>query len=439
MPILCSTYDQSGGGPPTGAPIDLTLNSDNTKVLTADARAIKQALTKIDGVYNITTTLPGNTAGFEVVVDRSAASRFGVSIFQIAQTIQGATEGVEVFSITQGTEDVPVVLKNSLSFDALDDTQTNQISPDKLRALTVQNNRGEAITLGSVIDIRVQEADTVIRHQDGERFVGITADIESGFNSQEVRERFDARVAELVSPEVSYSFGGEQAEQDESFQEVFVALLAGIFLMFAILILQFGRWRQVLMVMSVLFYALAGVLIGLFISGSSLSFPAMLGTIALFGIVVNNSLILVSVFNQLRVAHPDWTINEVVIEGSVMRLRPILLTTFTTIIGVSPLLYASAIWAPIAYAIIFGLLFCVFVTLAIIPLLYRRFEGFAYGSWRDLGGWLVHTAIILIIPIGALIAVAVVASQSEISTAFGLYAGLVIALALTYIVAKSRK
>ena len=218
-----------------------------------------------------------------------------------------------------------------------------------------------------------------------------------------------------------------------------MALLAGVFLMFAILILQFGRWRQVLIVMSVLFYALAGVLIGLFISGNTLSFPAMLGTIALFGIVVNNSLILVSVFNQLRVAHPEWTIDKVVTEGAVMRLRPILLTTFTTIIGVSPLLYASAIWAPIAYAIIFGLLFCVFVTLAMIPLLYRRFEGFAYGSWRDIGGWLVHTAIILIIPVGALVAVAVIANQSTISTAFGLYAGLVIALALTYIVAKTRR
>lgn len=428
-----------GGGPPTGSAIDLTLNSENTKILTENARLIKRSLENIEGVYNINTTLPGNTAGFEIIVDRNAASRFGISILDIARSIQGATEGVEVFTITQGTEDIQVVAKNSLDFDSLTGTQTNRIDIDKIRAITVQNNQGEFITLGSMIDIAIQEANTTIRHQEGKRFVGITADIEEGYNNQSVREQFKVRVGELVSPEVSYSFGGEQAEQDESFQEVFVALLAGIFLMFAILILQFGRWRQVLIVMSVLFYALAGVLIGLFVSGSSLSFPAMLGTIALFGIVVNNSLILVAVFNAIRVRQPDWTINQVVIEGSVMRLRPILLTTFTTIIGVSPLLYASAIWAPIAYAIIFGLLFCVFVTLAMIPLLYRRFEGFAYGSWRDVGGWLMHTAIILIIPIGALIAVAIIASQSEISTAFGLYAGLVIALALAYIVAKSRK
>jgi Cu/Ag efflux pump CusA len=208
--------------------------------------------------------------------------------------------------------------------------------------------------------------------------------------------------------------------------------------MFAILILQFGRWRQVLIVMSVLFYALAGVLIGLFVSGNSLSFPAMLGTIALFGIVVNNSLILVSVFNQLREANPDWTINEVVLAGSALRLRPILLTTFTTIIGVSPLLYASAIWAPIAYAIIFGLLFCVFITLLVVPILYRRFEGLAYQSWKSVSGWAMHSGILLAVPALVLIAIAVVASRAAISTTFGLYAGLIAAIILTYVITRIR-
>ncbi|MFW0871253.1 MAG: efflux RND transporter permease subunit [Patescibacteria group bacterium] len=428
-----------GGGPPTGSAIDITLNSEDTAILAPDARRIAQALREVPGVYNVNTTLPGNTAGFAIIVDRSAASRFGISIFQIAQAIQGATEGIEVFTITRSNEDVRVMVKNSLAFDELTDTQTNRITPDKLRALSVKNPQGVAISLGSMIDIELQEANTVIRHQDGNRFVGITADIEAGFNKEELRKEFNHNLDDLVSDGVVYSFGGEQAEQNESFQEIFVALIAGLFLMFAILILQFGRWRQVLIVMSVLFYALAGVLIGLFISGNSLSFPAMLGTIALFGIVVNNSLILVSVFNELRITHPDWTISEVVIEGSVMRLRPILLTTLTTIIGVSPLLYASAIWAPIAYAIIFGLFFCVFITLAMIPLLYRRFEGFAYGSWKSVWSWIIHTAIILILPTGALIGVAVLANQSSISTAFGLYAGLVLALAMTYIITKSRK
>ena len=427
-----------GGGPPTGAAVDVSFTSENTPLLRETVREAERLLFSLEGTENVDTTLSGNTSGFDIAVDRNAASRFGVSVSDIARTIRGATDGVELFELTIDGEDVPVVVRNRLDSTSTG-IITNRITPDLLRSLEVINNRGESIVLGNIITIAVAEADIEITRSDGERVEGVTAEVGEDYNPGEVRAAFTQQLEEMVPQGVSYAFGGEQSEQDESFREVGVAFVAGIFLMFAILILQFGRWRQVLIIMSVLLYALSGVIIGLFISSNALSFPAILGTIALFGIVVNNSIILVSVFNNLRHQHPEWSVDQVVQEGSVSRLRPIILTTITTIIGVSPLLTASAIWAPIAYAIIFGLLACVFVTLLMVPILYRRLEGFIEGPWSSVWSWWINILILIIVPTIVLIAVARLGIQVELSTGLAMYAGIVIAGSLAYIFTHIRR
>ena len=428
-----------GGGPPTGSAVDVSFVSDDTALLRSTTREAEQALVAIDGAVNINSDLSGNTAGFEVVVDRNAATRYGVQISSIAQAIRGATNGVELFEVTDDGDDVTVVLKNRLVDDGIGDIETNRITPDDLLALSVSNANGQPILLGSMVEIVLSEADRQISHTDGNRVAGITADVDEGYNPGDIRAQFEEQLVDIVPRGVTYSFGGEQSEQDESFAEMGVAFLAGIFLMFAILILQFGRWRQVLIIMSVLLYALAGVVIGLALSGNAVSFPAMLGTIALFGIVVNNSIILVSVFNALRIEHPDWDMDQVVIEGSSTRLRPILLTTVTTIVGVSPLLTASAIWAPIAYAIIFGLLFCVLVTLALVPILYRRFEGFRTGAWASVWSWWINMILLVIVPVGIMITLVVVGAKVEWGTLLSMYVALLVGGVAAYVLTHTRK
>ena len=118
-----------------------------------------------------------------------------------------------------------------------------------------------------------------------------------------------------------------------------------------------------------------GIAIGLTLTGNALSFPSLMGLIALIGIVVNNSIILVDVMNKLRVQHPEWDIDKVVLEGSASRLRPIILTAITTVIGITPLLFTASFWAPLALSIIFGLTFSVIITLLLIPTLYNRNPG----------------------------------------------------------------
>ena len=189
--------------------------------------------------------------------------------------------------------------------------------------------------------------------------------------------------------------------------------------------------------MSVIPFALAGVLLGLFVSGNSFSFPAILGLIALAGIVVNNSIILVSVFNELRTNNPEMSIEDVVVEGSASRLRAIILTTITTVIGVSPLLTASAIWAPIAYAIIFGLSFCVLVTLVFVPLLYRRLELFRSQGWSHVGGWWLTVLIGLLLPLVFVGLTIWVLTKVQGSTALALVISVIVGGIIIYVASNS--
>jgi len=427
------------GGPPTGAPVEVNFSSSNTDLLRSAAREAEAVLAGLPGAINVDTTLPPNNSGFNVLVDRNALFRFGVNLNSVATAIVGATDGIELFEITENSDDVRVVIRNRLDYEQVDTTETKEITADRLGQLRVVNNRGQEILLGSLISFELAEADSEVQHKDGKRDVTVSSDIEEGINAGELRAVYKEKLEELVPEGVTFSFGGEAAEQNQSQTETFIAFLAGIFLMFSILILQFGKWRQTMIILSVIPFALGGVLLGLFISGNALSFPAMLGLIALAGIVVNNSIILVSVFNQVRAKNPEWSLEEVVVQGAAMRLRPVVLTTVTTIIGVSPLLTQSALWSPIAYAIIFGLFFCIFVTLAMIPLLYRRLEGFREKKVRDVFSWLWTVLVILLVPLIIAVIGSVVFTKLSGEAQIGLVVFGVIAGILIYVLTHIHK
>ena len=133
-------------------------------------------------------------------------------------------------------------------------------------------------------------------------------------------------------------------------------------------------------VLTILPYSLIGIFTGLSLTGSSLSFPSMMGFIALSGIVVNNSILLIDMMNHLRRQDPDRPIREVVLDAAGNRLRPILLTMMTTVIGMIPLIFAGDLWSPLAYAVMFGLIFSVVITLVLIPIIYHRKPGALNGG-----------------------------------------------------------
>jgi len=147
------------------------------------------------------------------------------------------------------------------------------------------------------------------------------------------------------------------------------------------LILQFNSFKQTFFIVAGVLLSLIGVLFGLTAIGSVFSFPSFIGVIALAGIVVNNAIILIDTMNAMKLERKELNIREVVVESSILRLRPVLLTTLTTVIGMIPLLFSSAMWGPLAFSIIFGLSFATIITLILIPVLYIR----AYSKLDDVG------------------------------------------------------
>ena len=170
-------------------------------------------------------------------------------------------------------------------------------------------------------------------------------------------------------------YGGENEDVDRSFLEMGLSLIAGLILMLGILVLQFNSIRYTLYLLSIIPLSLIGVLMGLTLTGQALSFPSMLGVIALSGIIINHAIILLDSMYHLIRDQGTRTLEDVVVEAASIRLRPIFLTTVTTVVGMVPLSLVSSLWGPLAVSVMFGLTFAMVLTLVYIPLLFFRFPG----------------------------------------------------------------
>ena len=367
---------QLAGGPPVGTPIVINFKGDDLNVLEQLAIDSARILRSIDGTNAVTTSTKNDNTEFVLEVDKAKAVALGLDPFMVAQTLRTAIEGAEATTINTPEQDVKVMVKLNLNPAYMDPHKTNEVVPDAIRNIQLQTQNG-TVLLGSIIDITVRKGSTAIRHNDEARVATAESELADGGNVALILQEFQRRAeSELVIPEgVEMVIGGETEETDQSFAEMGYAIIAGLILMFSIIVLMFNSFRHAVYVIAPAFLSFIGIALGLFITGNALSFPALMGLIALVGIVVNNSIILIDVMNNIRKQDPALPINDVVLDGSASRLRPIILTTLTTVIGIIPLLFTASFWAPLALSIIFGLSFSVIITLILIPIIYNRNPG----------------------------------------------------------------
>jgi HAE1 family hydrophobic/amphiphilic exporter-1 len=234
---------------------------------------------------------------------------------------------------------------------------------------------GTPVLLGSLITPTLAPASAAIAHEDGKRVESISAYTKGETTAIEVVNAFKAREAELNLPDnVSVSYGGETEDINRSFTEMALAIVAGIMLMLAILVLSFNSVRYSFYLLLAIPYSLIGVFGGLAAAGLPLSFTSMLGVIALSGVIINHSIILMDSMIFHKASRGDEDLLHTVADAATSRLRPIFLTTVTTVIGMIPLSQISDFWSPLAFAIMFGLAFAMVLTLIMVPTLYYRAE-----------------------------------------------------------------
>lgn len=372
------TVNQPSDGPPTGAAIIVKFLGDDLNEMTDLANQSAEIFKTLPNTTNVETSTNNNSTEFVLKLDRAKTAALGLSPLLVSNTARTALYGTKATSLTTLDEDIDVVVKLDVdnTGDVSSDT-SNVTTVNALGRITVPTQSG-AVPLDNLVAITLRESSSVIDHESNKRVVSVTADVTDAGNAREIQaEALSLIQSKLKIPtgvEVSTG-GGETDESNKAFMEMFLALVVGIALMVAILTLQFNSYRHMRYVLSILPYSLIGIMFGLAITQNTLSFPSMMGFIALSGIVVNNSILLIDMMNQLRLKRPAENIKTIVLDAASNRLRPILLTTITTVIGMIPLTYAGDLWSPLAYAVMFGLIFSVIITLVLIPIIYYKNPG----------------------------------------------------------------
>jgi multidrug efflux pump len=362
-------------GPPSSAPIVVQFFGDNLAKLEEATLVAEKVLATVPGTQDIQSSTKGNGFGVTLEIDKAKATAAGLSPAYIAQVLRTSINGAKATSIKNGDTDIEVHVRLALNAGYKTPYDTADISADTLRTLPLQTRNG-TVLLGSVLTTGLEPNAAAIRHLDRERLESVSSQVTSEANAIEVTAAFkDAMIGQVLPEGVRMKVGGEDEDVGKTFTEMFLALIAGISLMLAILVLEFNSFRYTFYLLSIIPLSVTGVMLGLMVSFQPLSFSAVLGIIALAGVIINHAIILMDSMLRFGSDESALTYKQVIIDAAASRLRPILLTTVTTVVGMIPLTYASALWGPLAFTIMFGLTYSTILTLILIPVLFYRYPG----------------------------------------------------------------
>ncbi len=391
-------------GPPTGKPIAIELKGEEVDTLLIYAEKMISRLNKsgIQGIAELAADVNINKPEMLIDINRAASRKYELSTFSISDALRTSIFGKEVSKFKEGEEEYPITVR-------LKEEQRNSIGDlinQKITFRNPANGRIVQVPISSVADFDYSSTYNLIRRTDGDRALQVSSNILEGFNANEVNELIQQEMLDFDLPEgYSVSYVGEQQQQAEDMAFLSTAFTLAIFMIFLIIVAQFNSViSPFIIILSVLFSTI-GVMLGYSFTGMTISvIMTGIGVISLAGVVVNNAIVLVDYINLLiqrkrkesNVANMNsmsaHDVKQSIIEGGETRLRPVLLTAMTTMLGLIPLAIGfnfnfftlvsrldpqlfiggdnTAMWGPMAWTIIFGLFFATFLTLIIVPVMY---------------------------------------------------------------------
>ncbi len=380
-------FSQGRSGPPVGNDVDIRIKGPSLERLAFISDVIKGYLRDIPGVTDIDDSYDTGKKEVRIIPNHDKLAIHGLSVAQIAGTIRTASTGMEIGQYRgDGVDEHPIILK-------LQDEYTQDI--ENLKDLKIRGRAGYLVAIRELADFEIASSISRIEHRDSDRLLRVTASVSSYEEDGKTRKRTPSEVQKILTgsrfaedglladfsqrfPGYSYEFGGVQEEQRKSYASLARLFVLAILLIYTILASQFRSYVQPLIVMMTIPFAFIGVIFGLLITGLPFSLNTLISVVALAGVVVNNAIILIDFINQERDKGLDrW--NAIIKSGSV-RLRPIILTTTTTVSGMLPLVFStdpsSQAWRPLAVSFTFGLLISSVLTLFIIPVIYSMVDSF---------------------------------------------------------------
>lgn len=350
-------------GPPVPAPIEFRLLGNHLDTLTKYGAVLEEIIKQTPGTMYVDNELSLPKTDLDIVIDKEKAGALGILPSEVARTVRLSIAGLPNQSVRKANGDEYQIQMTVQDFD-------EDRALEVFKKMYVTSITGILIPLSQIAEIVPGESPNVIRHFNKERYTSVTSFVQTGYNTIAMFDVIEEKLAEVQLP-AGYRFiaAGEKETREESFGGMGTIILFTIFGLFAILVLEFRTFKSTLIVLSVVPLGIVGALSILFLNGETLSFVATIGIIALMGIEIKNSILLVDYTNQLR--EKGMALKEAVLNGAETRFLPILLTSMTAIGGMIPLvLEKSPLISPLALVLIGGLISSTLLSRIVTPLLY---------------------------------------------------------------------
>jgi len=350
-----------------GKPLTIEVWGYDLDVGRGLARKVTNIIEGIEGVTDVEISRKEGKPELQIVVDREKASRLGLNVSAIGNTIKTLVSGKEATQYRERGREYDISVR-------LREEDRSQI--DDLEKIFVTSSSGKQIRLSNVASIREEIGPVKIERRDQQRIIKVMGNIYGQDLRSIVREAKEKLERLTIPSNFFIRFSGEKEEQEKSFRNLLFALILGIILVYMVMASQFESLRDPFIILFSLPFAMIGVIWALLITNQIFTVDAFIGLIMLVGIVVNNAIVLISYINILR--RRGYTVREAVTIGGRTRLRPVLMTTITTVFGLLPLALlrgeGSEFWRPFGITIIGGLIVSTLITLVFIPTLYSIFE-----------------------------------------------------------------
>ncbi|MBE0424851.1 MAG: efflux RND transporter permease subunit, partial [Lutibacter sp.] len=416
IPGVDIIVDKPANGPPAGSPINIEVAGDDYEQLLATAENIKQFIKNknIAGIEELKLDVEQGKPELPIIIDRQKARRLNISTGQIGDALRTSLFGKEISTFKDGEDDYPINMRLMDKYRYNKEALINQ----KITFRNQSSGKIVQVPIAAVAKTETSSTFSAVKRKDLDRVITIASNVLEGYNPTEINDQIKSELKNYTLPkDISISFTGEQEKQAEEMAFLSKALLIAVFFIFLILVAQFNSTTTPIIISLAVLLSLIGVLLGLIVFRMEfVIMMTMIGIISLAGIVVNNAIVLIDYTNLVMARKrleegldeavlTKEIIYESIVEGGKTRLRPVLLTAITTILGLLPLaigininfltlftefdpqFYVGgenvAFWGPMSWTIIFGLTFATFLTLIIVPVMYSLLNNFKFRLNRN--------------------------------------------------------
>jgi len=395
--------DKDKSGPPTGKPINIEIHGENIYTLLETSQDMIDFINNqnIPGIEELKSDIKIGKPEILVHINRTAARRYGLSTYSIADAIRTSVYGKEISKFKKGEDEYPIMLRMSEN----NRYKINDLLNQKVTFRDPSNGKIVQVPISSVATVEYSSTFSAIKRKNLDRVVTVYSNVLKGYNANEIVNQIKTATISYNLPSgYSYTFTGEQEEQAKNTEFLTNAFMIALFMIFLLLVAQFNSLISPFIIMFSVLFSTIGVFLGLVINSQDIVIIMTgIGIISLAGVVVNNAIVLIDYTNlsikrkreKLGLADnqlPLDLVKEGIIEAGITRLRPVLLTAITTVLGMLPMAYGFnfnfftlisdldpqifyggdnvQFWGPLAWTVIYGLVFATFLTLIIVPVMY---------------------------------------------------------------------